>query len=250
MGDGFNPEVGFVRRRDMQKTAGRVRFSPRLTSVAAIRKLSWSGSIDYIENNASRLETREADAEFGIEFENSDRFRFIYSRSYEFLPEPFEIASGIILPVGGYDFDTVRARMTFGQQRRISGSVLVEHGTFFSGHKTGVTLSRGRIALTPQFAIEPAYGVNWVDLAEGAFTTHLTTARIIYTVSPRMFTSALLQHNSASNTVAANIRLRWEYQPGSELFVVYNEQRDTLRQRFPELENRALIVKVNRLWRF
>ena len=66
-----------------------------------------------------------------------------------------------------------------------------------------------------------------------------------------MFTSALLQYDSASRTAAANVRLRWEYQPGSELFVVYNEQRDTaLRRRFPELENRALIVKVNRLFRF
>ena len=33
--------------------------------------------------------------------------------------------------------------------------------------------------------------------------------------------------------------------------MVCNEQRDTaLRRRFPELENRALIVKINRLFRF
>ena len=34
----------------------------------------------------------------------------------------------------------------------------------------------------------------------------------------------------------SNARLRWEYRPGSELFVVYNEQRDTLAPgSFPEL---------------
>tara|TARA_B100000749_G_scaffold216947_1_gene171864 strand:- start:366 stop:563 length:198 start_codon:yes stop_codon:yes gene_type:complete len=65
-----------------------------------------------------------------------------------------------------------------------------------------------------------------------------------------MFTSALLQYNSANTTIAANVRFRWEYQPGSELFVVYNEQRDTLAHRFPEMENRAFIVKVTRLFRF
>ena len=250
IGDGFNPEVGFVRRGDMRKSAGRFRFSPRLRSVESIRKLSWSGSVDYIENNAGRLETRETDGEFGIEFENGDRFRLICTRSYEFLPEPFEIAPDITLPVGGYNFDNVRARMSFGQQRPVSGSILVERGTFFNGHKTAVTVSRGRLALTPQFAIEPSYAVNWIDLVQGAFTTHLTNARVVYTLTPRLFTSALLQYNSASNTIAANIRLRWEYQPGSELFVVYNEQRDTFGHRFPELENRALIVKVNRLFRF
>ena len=251
VGDGFNPEVGFVRRDDMRKSAAQLRFSPRLPGVEAIRKLSWSGSVDYFENMAGRPETRETDAEFGIEFENGDRFRFIYTRIYEYLPEPFPIARGVVLPVGGYDFSAVRARFTFGQQRPVSGSALVEHGTFYSGTNTGLTITQGRLALTPQFAVEPAYSVNRVELREGAFTTHLVGSRIVYTVTPRMFTSALLQYDSASNTAAANVRLRWEYQPGSELFVVYNEQRDTaLRRRFPELENRALIVKINRLFRF
>ena len=69
-------------------------------------------------------------------------------------------------------------------------------------------------------------------------------------MTPQMFVSTFLQYNSSSDTVATNVRLRWEYLPGSELFVVYNEQRDTLARRFPDLTNRALIVKVNRLFRF
>ena len=40
------------------------------------------------------------------------------------------------------------------------------------------------------------------------------------------------------------------YQPGSELFVVYNDERDTRLSGFPEISTRALIVKVNRLFRF
>jgi hypothetical protein len=81
--------------------------------------------------------------------------------------------------------------------------------------------------------------------------TRLVTTRTTYTISPTMFISALLQYNSSTDALSSNIRLRWEYQPGSELFVVYNEQRDTLAPRsFPELENRALIVKINRLFRF
>jgi hypothetical protein len=50
--------------------------------------------------------------------------------------------------------------------------------------------------------------------------------------------------------VAANVRFRWEYRPGSELFVVLNEQRDTVYSGFGELANRAFIIKVNRLFRF
>ena len=66
-----------------------------------------------------------------------------------------------------------------------------------------------------------------------------------------MFVSALVQYNSSNDALSSNIRLRWEYSPGSELFIVYNEQRDTLAPgRFPDLEHRALIVKINRLLRF
>ena len=59
-----------------------------------------------------------------------------------------------------------------------------------------------------------------------------------------------MQYNSSNDSLGANVCFRWEYQPGSELFVVYNEQRDTLTPRYPALENRAFIVKINRLFRF
>ena len=65
-----------------------------------------------------------------------------------------------------------------------------------------------------------------------------------------MFVSALVQYNSSNTSLGANLRLRWEYQPGSELFVVYNDQRNTTARGYPELDNRAFIIKVNRMFRF
>jgi hypothetical protein len=65
-----------------------------------------------------------------------------------------------------------------------------------------------------------------------------------------MFTSALLQYNSDAHSLSTNVRFRWEYLPGSELFVVYNDERDTFGRAFPDLSNRAFIVKINRLFRF
>ena len=62
-----------------------------------------------------------------------------------------------------------------------------------------------------------------------------------------MFASGLLQYNSADSTFSSNLRFRWEYQPGSELFVVYTDERDTFPSGAPELRNRAFVVKINRL---
>jgi hypothetical protein len=250
LGKSFNPEVGFVRRPDIRRHFGQFRFSPRPRASQTIRKLFWVGSLVYIENGAGRLETRDLSGEFAIEYHNSDRFNVTYNRIYEFLAEPFEISPGVTLPVGGYDFGGVRTGFTFGQQRPVSGNVAVEYGTFYSGHKTSVIVSRGRVNLTRHLSIEPNVSINWVDLLEGSFTTSLVGSRIIVAMTPRMFVSALLQYNSGGNVLAGNVRLRWEYRPGSELFVVFNEQRDTLTPGFPALANRSVILKINRLIRF
>ena len=68
-----------------------------------------------------------------------------------------------------------------------------------------------------------------------------------------MFFSGLVQYNSNGDSLSTNLRLRWEYSPGSELFIVYTDDRDTdpfLLNRFSELRNRGFVVKATRLFRF
>jgi len=107
-----------------------------------------------------------------------------------------------------------------------------------------------KLKISSQLAVEPTYSINKVDLLQGSFMTHLAGSRVTYSMTPLMFASALLQYNSTNHVVSANARLRWEYAPGSELFVVWNEERDTVAPRFPDLANRSFIIKVNRLLRF
>ncbi len=54
------------------------------------------------------------------------------------------------------------------------------------------------------------------------------------------------QYNSRNHTVSTNLRLRWEYDPGNELFVVYTDENDTNAPGFPRVENRAFAVKIDR----
>ena len=66
-----------------------------------------------------------------------------------------------------------------------------------------------------------------------------------------MFFSALAQFQSRTDSVTTNARFRWEYQPGSELFVVYSDAHDTSGRLGPyELLNRGVVVKINKLFRF
>ncbi len=254
IGDNFNPETGFVRRDDMVRTFGTFRFSPRLNAARpiarTIRKLSYSGTVSHIEDGAGRLETRERSAEFAVEFVNADRLTVGVNNLYEFLPVPFRVAPGVTLPVASYTFNNLEVGFSMGTQRRRAVTLLLEHGEFYNGTRTALSATRGRVQFSNYLSIEPTYSLNSVSLQQGSFTTHLGGSRVTYTMTPLMFASALVQYNSFSNSVSVNARLRWEYRPGSELFLVYNEQRDTRIPNFPGLANRAVILKINRLMRF
>jgi len=251
VGDNFNPEVGFVRRDNVRESVGQLRFSPRPASIRSVRKFSGIGTFTHIEDQRrGQLQTQTADGEFAIELQNSDRLSVGLTNNFERLTQPFAIPPAARIPVGEYRFTVARAAYLFGQQRPLSGNLAVERGGFYNGERTSMAFTRTRVNLTPRFSLEPSISINWIDLPSGPFTTTLAGSRITYTMTPLMFASALVQYNSSTRRASTNVRLRWEYRPGSELFVVYNDERDTLLQRFPALQNRAFIVKATRLFRF
>jgi hypothetical protein len=247
----FNPEVGFLRRTDMRKNYGQLRFSPRPSSMRAVRKFYYIGQFPYIEAAAGHLSTPISDIEFQTELQNSDRFIAGFQQDYELITRAFSIVPGAGIATGSYEFRTGRIGYNLGQQRPISGNLLVERGEFYGGERTGITFNRSRVNFSSQLSIEPTLTVNWIDLPVGSFTTKLIGSRITYTATPLLFASALVQYNSSTRSVSTNARLRWEYRPGSELFIVYNEERDSEADPgAPGLLNRAFIVKVNRFFRF
>ena len=246
----FRPEVGFVRRTDVRRTFGQLRFSPRPRRSAVVRKLTWQAGYDYVTDaTATTVQSKEASALFRVDFQSSDQAALEYRREYERLPDPFLIAPGVVVPAGGYTASTTRLTYTLGQQRPLSGRLSAATGTLYDGTKSDLTFS-GRWGVVPRFAIEPALTLNWVQLPYGDFTANLVSARFTVTPSARMQISSLLQFNVDQDTTSASLRLRWEYTGGSELFAVYSDGRDTRGPGFPGLVNRTLAIKATRLFRF
>ncbi len=249
VGENFNPEIGFLRRSNFRRNYLQLQFSPRPTSIPSVRKFRNEFSFDYTTNLDGRLESRELRYMLFTEFQRGDQWELGYERSFEFLPAPFEISKGIVLPVGGYSFRTFRSNYQLGPQRRLSGWLGIIRGTFFDGDLTEARF-RGRLEVTPQLSIEPNVKISWVDLPQGTFTSQLVSGRVNYTISPRSFLAALIQYNTSTESLSTNLRFRWEYEPGSDLFVVYTEGRDTERVGFPMLENRGFVIKYTKLFRF
>ncbi len=249
VGDGFDPGIGFLRRTDFRRNYLEARFSPRPHSISWLRKIGWTGSFDYTTDNRNVLETRIGSLRYQMEFENGDQLNLNATRSREVLQEDFELTEDLAATVGTYDFDSVRVSYQAGPQRPISGNFAFQQGGFFSGTRRELAW-RGRVEIMPRLTLEPTLSANWISLPAGHYDTGLLAARINYTLSPRSFVAAFLQYNTAADSLSTNIRFRWEYEPGSDLYLVYNSLRDTLAPGYPDLDTQSFIVKFTRLFRF
>jgi hypothetical protein len=249
VGRDFNPEIGFLRRAAFRRNAAVARFSPRpATRFSRVRKFTYEAGFDYITTPEGALESRELQGTFKTELQNSDVATVEYTRSFEWIEDAFPI-SGVRIAPGSYHFQDLKGTYQLGNQHPVSGTFTLARGSFWGGRKTEIGY-RGRLDLSYRFYMEPGITLNVLDLPLGEVTTKLVSTRATYNFSPRVFTSALVQFNSSSNSLSGNYRFRWEYRPGSDLFVVYSDGRDTTVRGYPELMNRTFVIKATRLFRF
>ncbi len=247
VGRNFNPEVGFLRRADFTERLLQARVSRRPKSPRAIRKLNYEGAVDFITNGAGRIENRQERIGLRTDMQTGDAWSVAFTRDFELVTKEFTIANTPV-PAGSYRFPALRGGYTLGSQRRISGDLTAARGSFYGGTRTDAGY-RGRAEITARLSVEPGISINRVELPTGRFTATLLSTRATLSFSPRMLTAAFVQYNSTSHLVSTNVRFRWEYRPGSELFLVYSDGRDTLGRGFPAFLNRGITLKGTRLFR-
>ena len=210
--------------------------------------MSAEGYLDYITDLDNTLESREAQASARVEFNGGGFWTTDYTRNYELIKEPFEISKQVFILPGGYNFHGIKSEYYLGPQK-VSGRFSGSRGTFYGGTRTEAEFN-GRVDITSQFSLEPRVTLDWIDLPVGRFTTRLIGSRVNFTMTTRMALSTLVQYNSSNAALSTNARFRWEYQPGSDLFVVFSDGRDTIGTGFPRLQSRSFVVKMTRLFRF
>ena len=252
--ENFLPEIGFVPRPNIDRNQVRARFSPRPERdfLRAVRKFTWIANLERVNTSSTgAFETQQLEARAETEFQNGDQLSFEFRNNREDVVTPFEVAGDLEVPVGSYHFNDFQIRYQMGLQRKVSGSLGFQHGGFYGGTRTEYQFSQGRIEINRHLSLEPQIQINRLDTPFGKLTTRLVSTRLNWTITPRMLVSGLSQYNSTTNQFSTNVRFRWEYQPGSDLFVVYGDARDTTSaSTIPALTNRSFVVKFTRLFRF
>ncbi len=243
----FNPEIGFVRRTNMSHSSADLSWRPRPASGGRVRNYLLGGTTDYYEaSDTGRLETRQHNANGGVSFQDGSSLNANVTSTFDRLDEPFAIQPGIVIPVGDYEYTSVGTSYSSDPSQPFSGGLGVTTGTFWDGHNTTVT---GSLTIKPDYhlSVGLSYNRNDVRLPEGDFTTTLVGARVLYGFTSRLFINSFLQFNASTHQFSSNTRFNFIHHPMSDLYVVYNERRDTVTG---VLIDRGLILKLTNLFDF
>jgi hypothetical protein len=243
----FNPEVGFVRRKNHTRYNGDFSWNPLIESSALLRGFVVRTRLDYFESGTTnQVETREAGLDLGVRFEDGGSIDFGLLQTFDRLTDPFRIRSDLSIPVGDYRYLGYTARFSTNPGRKLSGNGRVDWGEFWSGRRRSLS---GGLTWRPDYHLRIGlnYTRNQVNLANGQFTTDLLGARFLYAINATTALNAFFQYNADTGQVSSNIRFNVIHNPLSDFFLVYNDLRDSHNG---QLLQRAVIVKFTNLFNF
>ena len=251
--EAFDPALGFVRRRDMRRTAGSLAVFPRFERGRWARQLLTVAYGEHITGLDGVKQSTVLLSRNMMTFQTGDRAMLNLRRRSEALQAPVRI-QGRELPAGDYDFNRAEFRFNTNDSRRFSGRGGVSVGQFWGGTRT--ELSGGLMWKTgPHLTVSGSYTWNDISLPveDGDFTTRLFGVTILGAVSRSLFANALVQHDDVSNVLLANVRINWIHTPGSDLFLVFDTgylTGDLLDPRTERWQRRTGVVKLTYLKAF
>ncbi|WP_419195400.1 carbohydrate binding family 9 domain-containing protein [Engelhardtia mirabilis] len=221
IGADLDPRLGFVPRTDIRRWAGTYKWEPRINGT--IRALEFAIDPSIVTDREGNTESERLRLQpLEIDLESGDELSLSAIREREVLDEDFEIADGVTIPAGDYDWWRYSASLASSDKREVSGTLSLVLGDFYEGDR--LDLSTG-IEWRPNryITLDLDYVYREVDLPQGAFDVHLGRARIDWTFTPQLAWSIFAQYDNGSRLVGLNSRLRWIIEPGSEAFFVLNQ---------------------------
>lgn len=220
IGRNYNPEMGFVLRRDVRQYFGDAAYKWRPSAVAGtIREIRFEGFGEYYQDRTTGdLQTRTVATAISVDFANSASATIRPWRTEtDVLTRPFRIRPGIVIPPGSYTFNRHGASFGTNRSRRIVFDAGGSWGSFYSGQRQEASAG---LTWRPDshLSLEASHGFNAVQLPQGDFSTSLFNGRVTYNFSRKWLSTCLVQVNSAARLTSINARVRYIYRPNSDIF--------------------------------
>jgi hypothetical protein len=243
--ENFNAEMGFVKRTGIRRSQIHVGYTPE-PRLPGIKRLNPHANFTYATDQENVLLLREAHFHLQVDLIDGGRFGLSWNENHEFVDEPFEIQEDLTLPVDIYNDRFWRADLSTDKSRSLYAQTRYRWGGFYGGKSKELQLTGG---FRPFTGLSGELGLTYNDvgLPQGDFINHLLLSRLTYSFSTRLFLMSLVQWNGETDDVSMNIRLHYIYRPGSDLFIVYNENR-LVEGADIGIQDRTIAIKLNYLF--
>ncbi|MCB0589632.1 MAG: carbohydrate binding family 9 domain-containing protein [Phaeodactylibacter sp.] len=255
-GPNYNPGIGFVDRSDFKYGTAGLSYTWLYNEGAPFiwQRIHLGGNAYLANNNGAFLS-----AEFGPEWSFSTRTLssggLQFKWAYENLLEDFVLSDDVSVPVGDYHFFRIIGAYKLAAERILSTGITLETGQFYDGWLHS-------IAFTPSWYVSKhlelglEYSYNYVNFPDRdkIFKVHLARLRIGTAVNRKLSTNAFVQYNSTASLFSANVRFRYNFREGNDLWIVLNEGLNTDRYqdnlRLPLSSRESVLVKYVHTFQF
>jgi hypothetical protein len=223
IGPNFNPQVGFLERTDCLCDYADAAFKTR-PAFWGIRELQFEGFLFHAPDTHHVVQTQEWQTTFRAEFHNGsysdDDIVDVFAQR---LTVPFNIYKNVSIPAGVYNW--TRHQITYGtpQDRRLTAQFYERFGSYYDGRLNELRVRAGyRANEKLSLSMGPQWNRFRLPLPDGNFSVVFGALETDYSFSRFLSLSTILQVDTANaQAVSANIRLRWNYRPDSDLYVIY-----------------------------
>ncbi|MDH3206972.1 MAG: carbohydrate binding family 9 domain-containing protein [Gemmatimonadota bacterium] len=252
IGEDFNPEVGFVNRREYRRVNARVLYHWRTEGVSWFREFRPHASWEQYWSLGGFSESYLVHLDNHFQFENGALFQLPgFNFTGEGLEVPFEIRPGIVIPAGSYNNVEWQFRSNTNRSSPLSFSAGWTLGGFYTGTQFSPDAQLS-YRFRDQFTASVRLNYFDVRLDEGDFSTAVLGFNGSYAFTPRLYLQANVQYNDDTEDIGTNVRLGWLDTAGTGLFIVYNDTEhigSLARTGIPGgARQRQIVIKYTRLF--
>ena len=228
----FNPELGFLTRTNYEAVNWNFSYMPRIFSRYGVRKMlfkPWAVSI-YRTQSTGEIESFYNETRpLGFAFKSGEIIEVNLQQSYDRIDQQFNITDSIFIPKGKYWMYRSEFSFSTFQSRKLWVSASYNWGTFYTGTIQNFETVLG-INISKHLNVTTNYIYNYVMLSKGNVATQELANYINYAFNTYLDVSVFSQWNSFDDILRFNFRVHWIPKVGSDLYIVYNQGYDQLKQ--------------------
>jgi hypothetical protein len=246
----FNPGIGFEMMDDYRVMRAEIGYG----WISKEKSKLYSHSPDamfmyrtYIDDGSLMSFTNFTGWTFQTKSQWQGALNFVYN--IDNLRDSLEISKDKVYVIPGrYGYTSFMGNIVTPMSRSFFTMLMTETGQYFDGSRISVRL-QPTWNISRHFELGGTYNFDYVRFKSRGeeMTNHIVGLKALFMFNTRLSLNAYIQYNTALHGIITNLRLRYNPKEGNDLYLVFNEDRNTnLYREFPYLpvySSRAVMLK-------